>query len=70
MLVAGDEGRDYGSNVVTKMPIATTPLNIYRSASTTKSISLMAVISCIRINILRLRVVNLGYSLGLEKSVL
>jgi hypothetical protein len=55
MLLAGDEDCDYGSNVVTKMPIVTTPLNIYRITSTTESMSLMTVISCMRINILRLR---------------
>ena len=64
------EDRDYGSNVVTKIPIATTPPSTYRIASKSERISLIAVTSCIRITILRLRFVNLGYSLGLKKNVL
>lgn len=65
-----DEVCDYGSNVVTKMPIPTIPPSIYRIASTSERISLMAVISCIRITTLRFRFVNLGHSLGLKKNVL
>ncbi len=42
---------DYGSNVVTKMPIPTIPPSIYRMASTSERISLMAVTSYIRTTI-------------------
>jgi hypothetical protein len=62
------EDCDYGSNVVTKIPIATTPPSTYRIASKSERISLMAVTSCIRITTLRLRFANLGYSPGLEKN--